>query len=66
MKTGYGKEVDLWSIGITMFFLLRGQLPFDSKDKRVIIERTLRAEPYFDELHWGKISNEGKKTKKSP
>ncbi len=59
MKKGYGKQVDLWSIGIILFFLLRGQLPFDSKEKRTIIERTLKAQPYFDESHWATISDEG-------
>ena len=28
---GYSKEVDLWSIGVILFVLIRGKLPFDSK-----------------------------------
>ena len=66
----YNNQVDIYSIGVTMFFLyniyiyiyifrLRGRQPFDARDKDVIIERTLRAQPYFDEAHWGIISYEG-------
>jgi calcium/calmodulin-dependent protein kinase I len=29
---GYGKQVDIWSIGIVLHLMLRGILPFESKD----------------------------------
>ena len=34
---GYGKEADLWSVGVIMFLLLRGKLPFNGKTKDDIV-----------------------------
>ena len=34
---GYGKEADLWSVGVIMFLLLCGKLPFDGDDHNEII-----------------------------
>eukprot|EP00968_Pinguiococcus_pyrenoidosus_P018191 scaffold1867_cov247-Pinguiococcus_pyrenoidosus.AAC.28 len=41
--TGYGKETDIWSLGVIMFLLLRGKLPFDGEDREEIIDRTINA-----------------------
>jgi serine/threonine protein kinase len=30
----YGKNVDLWSLGIIIYVLLSGMLPFDSEDNK--------------------------------
>ena len=40
---GYGKEADLWSVGVVMYLLIRGRLPFDGKSKVEIIERTIHS-----------------------
>jgi len=39
--SGYGREVDLWSVGVIMYVLLRGRLPFDAKRKEDIIEKVI-------------------------
>lgn len=39
---GYGKAVDLWSVGVIMFLLLRGKLPFEGETKEEIMEATMR------------------------
>jgi len=50
---GYGKEVDLWSIGVITYFLLAGFPPFMGESLRDIVEQIIVANyefpaPYFD------------------
>ena len=40
---GYGIEADMWSIGVIMFLLLRGKLPFTGRSAAEVIERTIAA-----------------------
>lgn len=41
---GYGREADLWSVGVIMFLLLCGKLPFDGDDQSEIIRLTVQAD----------------------
>ena len=55
MQRPYSKPVDLWSIGIVTYLMLRGRLPFDSKDRHILIQKTIEANldlsgPYWDKL----------------
>ena len=57
----YGKEVDLWSIGIITFLLLCGYLPFDDKHSEKEIARQTIFEPTpFEDKIWKKLSKEAK------
>lgn len=56
MQRPYGKPVDLWSVGIVTYLLLRGRLPFDSKDKQTLIEKTIEARLDLEGPCWGKYT----------
>ena len=38
----YGMEADLWSVGVILFLLLCGKLPFDGEDHNEIIRSTIQ------------------------
>jgi serine/threonine protein kinase len=58
---GYGKEADIWSVGVIMYLLLRGELPFHGKTKNEIISKTLHAEINVEiDSSWQNISPAGK------
>ena len=65
LQKPYGKEVDLWSLGVIMYLLLSRVLPFDDEDDREIARQTIYEPPDFSFHPWEKVSNEGKDLTKS-
>lgn len=47
LQKPYGKEVDLWSLGIIMYLLLSRYLPFDDDDDKEIARQTISDSPDF-------------------
>ncbi|KAI8338004.1 kinase-like domain-containing protein [Chlamydoabsidia padenii] len=59
-QKGYGKPVDLWSIGVITFILLVGYTPFYGADQAELFSCIIKGEYSFDEEYWGDISDSAK------
>jgi calcium/calmodulin-dependent protein kinase I len=56
--TGYGPEVDLWSIGVITYILLCGFPPFYGEKVPDIFDKILAAQYDYPSEYWGHISTE--------
>ena len=62
LKQNYGFSVDIWNLGICLFFMLSGDFPFKSNKNNdsELIELIKNKPPEFIDNHWEKISSEAK------
>lgn len=60
IQGSYDLKCDNWSIGVIMYLLLSGTLPFNAKSEDLIIHRILHSEVHYDYEIWAKISLEGR------
>jgi len=58
--SGYGKEVDMWSIGVITYILLCGFPPFYGDTVPEIFEQIMEASFDYPEEYWGSISANAK------
>jgi len=56
----YGKEVDVWSIGVISYILLCGYPPFYDENDANLFAQILKGEFEFDSPYWDDISQEAK------
>ena len=61
MRTPYNKEVDIWSLGIILFYMLCGHLPFKGSNQSIVADKIVNDDLEFDEGEWKNMSKDVKK-----
>ncbi|KAF4072556.1 hypothetical protein AMELA_G00264330 [Ameiurus melas] len=56
----YGKEIDLWAVGVISFILLCGYPPFYDDNDTELYRQIIQAEFEFDSPYWDDISHSAK------
>lgn len=57
---GYGRQADLWSLGVILYIVLSGSTPFEEGDEGIEPEQIIHGRFEFDVLEWCRVSPEAK------
>jgi len=60
-KTGHGKPVDIWAMGVITYFLLAGYTPFDRENQQQEMQAIIAGDYKFEpEEYWANVSQTAK------
>ncbi|KAF8056969.1 kinase-like domain-containing protein [Lyophyllum atratum] len=60
-KTGHGKPVDVWAMGVVTYFLLAGYTPFDRDSQQLEMEAIIAGDYKFEpNEYWANVSETAK------
>ncbi|KAJ3127290.1 Calcium/calmodulin-dependent protein kinase type 1 [Nowakowskiella sp. JEL0407] len=59
-KSGHGKPVDCWAIGVMSYVLLCGYTPFYGEDQISTYQAIIAGDFEFDEEYWSEVSDSAK------
>ncbi|KAG2177907.1 hypothetical protein INT43_003154 [Umbelopsis isabellina] len=60
LRKGYGKAVDMWSLGVITYTLLCGYQPFQGEDQAEVLSQITAAHVEFHDRYWRNVTPEAK------
>lgn len=60
LNGSYGKECDIWSLGVVLYLILSASYPFDGENRVEVFSKIQNGELNFPSNPWDKISPECK------